>query len=108
MWCEQEHYTFTIVTDVELRECGTLLSNIKLLAGHAHQRITPQAKDYLLKIVQMEQGSLTIAELVERAQAFTPLVVRSCIWHLLYTRELYSDLAKPLNVKTTRISFPMR
>jgi len=58
LWCKQHHYTFMLVTDVALRQCGCLLANIKLLAGHGHQPITPHAKDYLLKTVQAENRAL--------------------------------------------------
>jgi hypothetical protein len=105
LWCGQHHYTFMIVTDVALRQCGCLLANIKLLAGHGHQSITSQAREYLLRIVQSESRALSIAELVERVQSphFTPNTIRSCIWHLIYNRELCADLTKPLNVMTTLV-----
>ncbi len=106
LWCEQHHYTFMLVTDVALRERSSLLSNIKLLAGHGHQRIAPQAKEYLLRTVQAENRALSVAELVERSTPhLTPNVARSCIWHLLYTKELCADLTKPLNVITTLVWF---
>jgi len=108
LWCKQNGYTFMLVTNKALQECGILLSNIKLLAGHAHQRITPQARDYLLKTVQKENRALSIAELVECTPLLDPRVVRSCVWHLLYTRELSTDLTKPLNTMTTSISFPQK
>ncbi len=97
-----------LVTDVALRERGSLLSNIKLLAGHGHQRIMPQAKDYLLRTIQAESRALSVAELVERSPQLKPNVVRSCVWHLLYTRELCADLTRPLNVMTTLIWFPTK
>ncbi len=108
LWCQQHHYTFMLVTDVALRERGSLLSNIKLLAGHGHQRIMPQAKDYLLRTIQAESRALSVAELVERSPQLKPNVVRSCVWHLLYTRELCADLTRPLNVMTTLIWFPTK
>ncbi len=89
-------------------ELGSLLSNIKLLAGHGHQRIMPQAKDYLLRTIQAESRALSVAELVERSPQLKPNVVRSCVWHLLYTRELCADLTRPLNVMTTLIWFPTK
>ena len=106
LWCKQHNYTFQLVTDVALRDCDQLLANIKLMAGHAHQSITPQAKEYLLKIVQFEKRPLSMAELVEKTPLLDPRITRSYILLLLYTGELYTDLTKPLNVKTTIISFP--
>lgn len=108
LWCKQHHYTFMLVTDAALRERSNLLSNIKLLAGHGHQCITPQAKEYLLRTVPAENRALSVAELVERTctPEFKANVVRSCIWHLIYTKELTADLSKPLNVMTTLIWFP--
>lgn len=105
LWCERHHYTFMLVTDAALRKRGVLLSNIKLLAGHGHQRITPQAKEYLLRAVQAEARPLSIAELVERTctPQFSENAVRSCVWHLIYTQELCADLNKPLNVMTTLV-----
>ncbi len=105
LWCEQYHYTFMVVTDVALRQCGYLLENIKLLAGHGHQHISPQAKEYLLRTVQAENRALSIAELVERTRSpqFTSNTIRSCIWHLIYNRELCADLTRPLNVMTTLV-----
>ena len=108
LWFERHHYTFMLVTDAALRQCGCLLSNIKLLAGHGHQRIMPQAKDYLLRTIQAESRALSVAELVERSPQLKPNVVRSCVWHLLYTRELCADLTRPLNVMTTLIWFPTK
>lgn len=108
LWCEQHHYTFLLVTDAALRKHSIRLSNIKLMAGHGHQRITPQAKEYLLRTVQAENGVLSIAELVESTPLLKPNVVRSCVWHLLYTGELAADLTKPLNVMTTLVWFPMK
>lgn len=108
LWCGQHHYTFMLVTDVVLRELGSLLSNIKLLAGHGHQPITPQGKDYLLRTVQAENRALSVTELVERTPQFTPNVVRCCIWHLLYTGELATDLTQPLNTMTTLVWFPTK
>jgi hypothetical protein len=105
LWCDLRGYTFLLVTDTALRKLSVVLSNIKAMAGHAHQRITPQARDYLLKIVQAENRVLSVAELVERASLLEPRVVRSAIWHLLYTRELFTDLTIPLNVMTTMVSF---
>ncbi len=105
LWCKQNHYTFELVTDAALRQLGSLLSNIKLLAGHGHQQIAPQVKEYLLRKVQAENRALSVAELVERHPQYTPTIVRSCIWHLLYTRELSADLTKPLNVMTTLVWF---
>ena len=104
LWCEQHHFTFMLVTDAALRERSILLSNIKLLAGHGHQRIAPQAKEYLLRTIQAENRALSVAELVERSTPqLTPNVTRSCVWHLIYTRELAADLTKPLNVSTTLV-----
>ncbi len=105
LWCKQNHYTFELVTDAALRQLGSLLSNIKLLAGHGHQQIAPQVKEYLLRTVQAENRALSVAELVERHPQYTPTIVRSCVWHLLYTRELSADLTKPLNVMTTLVWF---
>jgi hypothetical protein len=105
LWCEQHHYTFMVVTDMALRRCDRLLENIKLLAGHGHQSIRPQAKEYLLRTVQAKNRALSIAELVERtcSPQFTPNAIRSCIWHLIYNRELCADLTEPLNVMTTLV-----
>lgn len=108
LWCDQHHYNFVLVTDVALRERSSLLSNIKLLAGHGHQHITPQSKEYLLRTVQGVNGALSIAELVERTPKLNSNFVRSCVWHLLYTRELATDLTKPLNTMTTLVWFPMK
>jgi hypothetical protein len=109
LWCTQNHYTFVVITDASLRELGNLLPNIKLLASHGHQRITPQAKEYLLRTVQAENRKLSVAELVERAkEQLAPNTVRSCVWHLLYTGELSADLSKPLNVMTTLVWFPTK
>jgi hypothetical protein len=104
LWCDRHGYTFLLVTDTALSKLSVVLSNIKAMAGHAHQRLTPQAKDYLLRIVQAENRVLSVAEVVERASILEPLVVRSCIWHLLYTGELSTDLTIPLHVKTTMVS----
>jgi hypothetical protein len=109
LWCKQNHYTFMLVTDTALRKLGSLLSNVKLLTGHGHQRITPQAKEYLLRTVQAENRTLSVAELVEcTKQQLTPDAVRTCVWHLLYTGELCADLTKPLNVITTLVWFPTK
>lgn len=105
LWCAANGYTFLLVTDESLEKWSVVLDNIKSMAGHAHQRITPQAKEYLLRIVQAEGKALSVAEVVERASLLDPRVVRSCLWHLLYTRELFTDLTIPLHVKTTMISF---
>jgi hypothetical protein len=105
LWCDRHGYTFLLVTDVALKKWSVVLDNIKSMAGHAHQRITPQAKEYLLKIVQVENRALSVAEVVERATLLEPRVVRSCLWHLLYTGELFTDLTIPLHVKTTMVSF---
>ncbi len=105
LWCTVHKYTFSLITDKSLLKYSVVLDNIKAMAGHAHQRITPQAKDYLLRIVQAENGALSVAELVERASLLKPCVVRSCVWHLLYTRELYTDLTIPLHVNDTIVSF---
>ncbi len=108
LWCEQNGYTFMLVTDTALRACSTFLSNIKLLAGHAHQRITLQARDYLLKAAQAENRALSVAELVERTSLLDPRIARSYIWYLLFTGELSTDLTKPLNTITTLIWFPLK
>jgi TnsA endonuclease N terminal len=86
LWCEQHHYTFELVTDTALQRLGTLLSNIKHLAGYGHQECTPQIREYLLRTVQAENRALSVAELVERHPQYNPTRVRCCIWHLLYTR----------------------
>src|SRR5262249_34838881 len=104
LWCAVHNYTFLLVTDKSLEKCSVVLDNIKAMAGHAHQRITPQAKEYILRIVQAENRALSLAELVERASLLQPRVVRSCIWHLLYTRELSTDLTIPLHVNNTIVS----
>ena len=105
LWCEQHHYTFELVTDTALQRLGILLSNIKHLAGYGHQQCTPQVKEYLLRTVQAEDRALSVAELVERHPQYNPTKVRSCIWHLLYSRELSADLTKPLDVMTTLVWF---
>lgn len=105
LWCEQHHYTFELVTDTALQRLGTLLSNIKHLAGYGHQQCTPQIKEYLMRTVQAANRALSVAELVERHPQYTPTRVRCCVWHLLYTRELSADLSKPLDVMTTLVWF---
>ena len=105
LWCEQHHYTFELVTDTALQRLGTLLSNIKHLAGYGQQQCTPQIKEYLLRTVQAENRAFSVAELVERLPQYNPTRVRCCIWHLLYNRELSADLTKPLDVMTTLVWF---
>ncbi len=105
LWCDLNGYTFLLVTDESLKKWKVVLDNIKNMTGHAHQRITPQVKEYLLRIVQAENRALSVAEVVERASQLEPRVVRSCLWHLLYIGELFTDLTMPLHVKTTMISF---
>lgn len=108
-WCTHNLYTFMLITDESLSKLGNLLPNIKLLAGHGHQPITPQAKEYLLRIVQAVNRKLSVAELVERANGqLAPNTVRTCVWHLLYTGELSADLTQPLNVMTTLVWFPSK
>jgi hypothetical protein len=109
LWCTQNHYTFIVVTDTTLLKLGSLLPNVKLLAGHGHQPIAPQARECLLRTVQAENRALSVAELVERVkQQLEPNTVRTCVWHLLYTGELSTDLTKPLNVMTTLVWFPAK
>jgi hypothetical protein len=105
LWCEQNHYTFELVTETALQRLGTLLSNIKHLAGYGHQKCTPQVEEYLMRTVQAENRALSVAELVERHPQYNPTRVRCCIWHLLYTGELSADLTKPLDVMTTLVWF---
>jgi hypothetical protein len=105
LWCDLHGYTFLLVTDESLKKWRVVLDNIKNMAGHAHQRITPQAKEHLLRIVQAENRALSVEEVVERASPLEPYIVRSCLWHMLYTRELFTDLTIPLHVKTTKVSF---
>lgn len=105
LWGKQHNYTFMLVTDVALGRCRQLLTNIKQMTVHTHQKITPQAKDYLLKAVQSEKRPLSMAELVEKTPLLDPRLTRSYTLLLLYTGELFTDLTKPLNVMTTMISF---
>jgi hypothetical protein len=112
MWCEQNHFTFVVVTDAALHERACLIANLKLLAGHGHQHITPQAREYLLRTLQNADRALSIEELVkcvvERTPKLNPHIVSSCVLHLLYTRELATDLSKPLDTLTTLVWFPRK
>jgi hypothetical protein len=108
LWCKQYGYTFALVTETALHEHehDMLLSNIQTLAVHAHQRLTVQAKEYLLKTLYAEPSPLSVAEYVQRTPNLRPAVVRSCLWHLLYTGEIFTDLTKPLHPVTTLLSLP--
>lgn len=101
LWCEQRGYAFAVVTEEALRPHKTLLSNIQQLVGHTYVPLTPQAKDYLLKTIQAANRPLSVAEYVEQCPLLAPRIVRSAIWHLLYTGELVTDLTQPLHVMMT-------
>jgi hypothetical protein len=80
------------------------VDNVGALAGHAYQRYAPQALDAVLAVVQIVGVPLTVGALVDQLPQLHPQVARACIWHLLATGILLTDLTKPLHVKTMLIS----
>jgi hypothetical protein len=104
LWCAQHGYTFAVVTEALAQQHAILLDNLGALAGHAYQRYAPQALDAVLAVVQAAGGPLTVSAAVERLPQIRPQHARACIWHLLATGTLLTDLTKPLHVKTTLVS----
>lgn len=104
LWCARHDYTFAVVTEALMQQHAILLDNLGALAGHAYQRYAPPALDAVLAVVLAAGGSLTVSAAVERLSQFHLQHARACIWHLLATGILLTDLTKPLHVKTTLVS----
>ncbi len=98
LWCEQHNHTFKIITEVLLQQCSALLSNVQMLAVHAHHSPPPQAYDYLIKVVASSDDPVSIADIVDRAPHLSARATRAYLWHLLAAGVLSTDLTEPLHV----------
>lgn len=104
LWCEEQGYTFSVVTDELVKQHAVLLDNLSNIAGHASARFAPQTLDYVLAAVQSAGGSLTVDELVSKLPRLRLQVARACVWHLLAAGTLTADLTQKLHVKRTVVT----
>lgn len=104
LWCKEQDYTFSVVTDELVQQHAVLLDNLSNIAGHAYARFAPQTLDYVLAAVQSAGGNLTVEELVSKLPVLSVQVARACVWHLLAIGTLTADLTQPLHVKRTVVT----
>ncbi len=103
LWCEHHGCDFMLISDTALRKCGTLFSNLELLALYAHQILPPLAREYLLKTFASMTSTYSVAEVVEQTPLLNSNLTKSYLWNLLYNGECSTDLMKPLYFNKSRL-----
>jgi hypothetical protein len=90
-WCEEQGWSYHIVTDQDLRK-GYQLTNVKLLTYYARMTVPPRTRASIIAIVQGTSEPLTLEALISALHPLPAAQARAYILHLVF----HHVLAMPL------------
>lgn len=92
-WCQQQGWTFGIVTDAYLAR-NWRMTNIKLLTQFARYVIPPETKSRIFAALAAASGPMTISDVMHQVQPQAPQALMIPILHMAYQHEVTLPLNK--------------
>lgn len=90
-WCQEQGWTFRVVTDVQLA-ANARVTNIKLLAQFARYPLNPAVQGRILAVLAERAHPLTIAEVMQQVQPQAPQAVLIPILRMAFHHEVHIPL----------------
>jgi hypothetical protein len=91
LWCQEQGWTFGIVTDEHLTS-NWRITNIKLLTQFARYSIGPEIKGRIFAFLSSVSGPVKVSDLIRKVNREEPQSVIIPILHMAFHREVHIPL----------------
>jgi hypothetical protein len=90
-WCQEHNYTHTIRTELDIRNNGIYLSNMKQLLGYIKNRKRPIELDQFQVMEFLKKGRTSLSE-IEQSTRLQTSRIREAVFWLIYEGIVESDM----------------